>query len=125
MSKMDLFTKRQAMELKNLASWSVTAVYLLTSLLLPGCGEQRQTTPFQQTPQNTWNNGQTDQMSERCLDSAGRQSTDSDGDHVCDEVEVAEGTDPSNPDTDGDGTPDGRDTDPAPGVNPNSWWGGL
>jgi membrane peptidoglycan carboxypeptidase len=37
---------------------------------------------------------------------------DSDGDGISDADEIAQGTDPNNPDTDGDGTPDGSDPQP-------------
>ncbi len=43
-----------------------------------------------------------------CLDSC----TDSDGDTLCDEDEIRDGTDPNNPDTDGDGIDDNEDDAP-------------
>jgi hypothetical protein len=66
-------------------------------------GEQPSTTtPEQTTPQTTTGPG---------TPGAGGANRDSDADGVPDRRERRVGTDPNNPDTDGDGTPDGSDDD--------------
>ena len=51
----------------------------------------------------------------------GAQAVDTDGDTLSDEREVAEHqTDPNNPDTDGDGIPDGSDDDTNAGGRPGA-----
>ena len=42
----------------------------------------------------------------------GNSLSDSDGDGIDNATEIANGTDPANPDSDGDGIPDGEDADP-------------
>ena len=54
------------------------------------------------------------------LDEEPNDSTnDSDGDGISNAQETAAGTDPLNPDTDGDGTPDGADTETVGNTFPN------
>jgi hypothetical protein len=66
-------------------------------------GEQPSTTiPEQTTPETTTGPG---------TPGAGGANRDSDADGVPDRRERRVGTDPNNPDTDGDGTPDGSDDD--------------
>ena len=64
------------------------------------------TAPEQATPETTTGPGGSPGRP-----GAGNASRDSDGDGLPDRRERRAGTDPNNPDTDADGTPDGSDTD--------------